>query len=262
MCLLALKHHITDSHLQNIYYYLVGLHVTSQSHLVSGDQVFQNSHTWERSRDKNLDEKQTLKFFRESFENNACTAKIVSVSWGLRVQKNQVRNVKPLFEVLVEDLQYQSTWFQSQQSHLSHFALIRPFSYTQALTSSPPLITCLLEQVLYIKIAKEVYDSCLDNIQYRLCTLAPLRDHFVAKHIFSVGNVLGFLFDLSIVMFQFSSILWHSYHMEVLLCTVPCWSACLQSLKIFLDLVDGVHVFLSSMLLFILILSSVKFFNL
>jgi len=63
----------------------VGLHVTSQSHLVSGDQVFQNSHTWERSKDKNLDEKQTLKFFGESFENNACTVEIVSVSWGLKV---------------------------------------------------------------------------------------------------------------------------------------------------------------------------------
>jgi hypothetical protein len=63
----------------------VGLHVTSQNHLVLGDQVFQNSHTWERSRDKNLDEKQTLNFFGESFEDNACIAEIVSVSWGLRV---------------------------------------------------------------------------------------------------------------------------------------------------------------------------------
>jgi hypothetical protein len=83
-------------------------------------------------------------------------------------------------------------WFQSQQSHLSHFALTRPFSCTQALTSPPPLITCLPKQVLYIEIAKEVYDSCLDNICYRLCTLAPLRDHSVAKHVLSVGNVLGF----------------------------------------------------------------------
>jgi hypothetical protein len=58
----------------------VRLHVTSQSHLVSGDQVFQNSHTWERSRDKNLDEKQTLKKFGESFEDNAYIAEIVNVS--------------------------------------------------------------------------------------------------------------------------------------------------------------------------------------
>jgi hypothetical protein len=50
----------------------------------------------------------------------------------------------------------------------------------------------MLEQVLYREIAKEVYDSCLDNICYRLCTLAPLRDHYVAKHVLSVGNVLGF----------------------------------------------------------------------
>ncbi len=63
----------------------MGLHVTSQSHLVLEDQVFQNSHTWERSRDKNLDEKQTLKKIGESLEDNACIAKIVSVSWGLRV---------------------------------------------------------------------------------------------------------------------------------------------------------------------------------
>jgi hypothetical protein len=63
----------------------VGLHVASQSYLVSGDQVFQNSHTWERSREKNLDEKQTLKKTGESFEDNACTAEIHSVSWGLRV---------------------------------------------------------------------------------------------------------------------------------------------------------------------------------
>jgi hypothetical protein len=82
----------------------VGLHVTSQNHLVSRDQVFQNSHTWERSRDKNLDDKQTLKFSGESFEDNACTAEIVTISWGLRVLKNQIRNVQPLFEVLVEDL--------------------------------------------------------------------------------------------------------------------------------------------------------------
>jgi hypothetical protein len=34
------------------------------------------------------------------------------------------------------------------------------------------------------------------------------------------------------------------------------------SLKVFLDLVDGVHVFLSSMLFFILFFSSVKFSNL
>jgi hypothetical protein len=54
------------------------------------------------------------------------------------------------------------------------------------------VITCLPKQVLYIEIAKEVYDSCLDNICYRLCTLIPLRDHSVAKHILSVGNVLGF----------------------------------------------------------------------
>lgn len=39
----------------------MGLHVKSQSYLVSGDQVFQNGHTWERSRDKNMDEKQKLK---------------------------------------------------------------------------------------------------------------------------------------------------------------------------------------------------------
>jgi hypothetical protein len=52
--------------------------------------------------------------------------------------------------------------------------------------------TYLLEQVIYIEIAKEVYDSCLDNICYRLCTLTLLRDHFVAKHVLSVGNVLGF----------------------------------------------------------------------
>jgi hypothetical protein len=58
----------------------VGLHVTSQSHLVSRDQVFQNSHTWERSRDKNLDEKQTLKKIGESFEDNAYTVEIVNVS--------------------------------------------------------------------------------------------------------------------------------------------------------------------------------------
>jgi len=63
----------------------VGLHVTSQNHLVLGDQVFQNSHTWERSEDKNLDEKHTLKKIGESFEDNACTAEIVSVSWGLRI---------------------------------------------------------------------------------------------------------------------------------------------------------------------------------
>jgi hypothetical protein len=63
----------------------VGLHVTSQNHLVSRDQVFQNSHTWERSRDKNLDEKLTLKKIGESFDDNACTAKIMSVSWGLRI---------------------------------------------------------------------------------------------------------------------------------------------------------------------------------
>jgi hypothetical protein len=50
----------------------------------------------------------------------------------------------------------------------------------------------VLEQVLYIEIAKEVYDSCLDNICYRLCTLAPLKDHSIAKHVLSVGNVLGF----------------------------------------------------------------------
>ncbi len=73
---------------------------------------------------------------------------------------------------------------------------------------------------------------------------------------------LVFLFDLSVVMFQFSGILWHSYHMEVLLCIVSCWSACLQSLKVFLDLVDVVHVFLSSMLVIILFLSSVKLSNL
>jgi len=63
----------------------VGLHVTSQNHLVLGDQVFQNSHTWERSKDKNLDEKHTLKKIGESFEDNAYTAEIVSVSWGLRI---------------------------------------------------------------------------------------------------------------------------------------------------------------------------------
>jgi hypothetical protein len=63
----------------------VGLHVTAQCHLVSGEEVFQNSHTWERSRDKNLDEKETLEKFGESFEDNACIAEIVSVSWGLRV---------------------------------------------------------------------------------------------------------------------------------------------------------------------------------
>jgi hypothetical protein len=63
----------------------VGLHVTTQSHLVSGDQVFQNSHTWERLRKKNLDEKETLEKIGESFEDNACTTEIVSVSWGLRV---------------------------------------------------------------------------------------------------------------------------------------------------------------------------------
>jgi hypothetical protein len=45
-----------------------------------------------------------LKKFGKSFEDNACTAEIMSVSWGLRVKKNQVRNVQPLFEVLVEDL--------------------------------------------------------------------------------------------------------------------------------------------------------------
>ncbi len=73
---------------------------------------------------------------------------------------------------------------------------------------------------------------------------------------------LVFLFDLSVVMFQFPGILWHSYHMEVLLCIVPCWSAYMYSLKVFLDLVDGVHVFLSSMLLFILFFSGVKFSNL
>jgi hypothetical protein len=32
-----------------------------------------------------LDEKQTLKKIGESLEDNACIAKIVSVSWGLRV---------------------------------------------------------------------------------------------------------------------------------------------------------------------------------
>jgi len=66
------------------------------------------------------------------------------------------------------------------------------FLYLGPYTSPLPLITCLLEQVLYIEIAKEVYDSCLDNIWYRLCTLAPLKDHFVAKHVLSVGNVIGF----------------------------------------------------------------------
>jgi hypothetical protein len=34
-----------------------------------------------------------LKKIGESFEDNACIAKIVSVSWGLRVLKNQVKNV-------------------------------------------------------------------------------------------------------------------------------------------------------------------------
>jgi hypothetical protein len=63
----------------------VSLHVTAQSHLVSRDKVFQNNHTWERSKDKNLDEKETLKKIGESFEDNACTAEIVNVSWGLRV---------------------------------------------------------------------------------------------------------------------------------------------------------------------------------
>jgi len=105
---------------------------------------------------------------------------------------------------------------------------------------APGMLTLGMEGALaekaveYLEIAKEVYDSCLDNICYRLCTLAPLRDHSVAKHILSLGNVLGFfVWFVCCHVSIFWYLVWHSYHMwgSLVHCTMlECLSVVFESI--------------------------------